>query len=444
MIKRLGEWPYRPEDRFGRGGYAEIFRCRGTDSDGKEICGAIKILRNPTYANTLQREVDVLQALAGCPHTPPLLDYGRNADGLLCIVTGLVEGEGLERRIKRDGAMDEATVLAMIEQLLQTLEHAHKRGWLHKDLKASNILVSDSSFHLLDWGIAEPIGNGRAHFILSKNQDAVAPECYFGQHGVASDFYQLGLLAWHALMGKLPYHLGTEMRRDYRVAAHCLERPVLQLPINTNLQALLQCWINKEPGKRLVGYDLAQMLSQISGVETCSLDERAFLDISTEGYILASAHAGVPYAMIEMAERLEGTGQLDDARNWLEQAANTDYAPAKSKLAELMEATGNESAASLIESMWRDAAAAGLPKAQFKLAERLRKRGGNNDEIRRLLQLAAGNGVPAAQYRLARDMEKSGAERKEALVWFARAAERGHNKAQERLAYWAAKGTHLP
>ena len=444
MIKRLGEWAYRPEDKLGRGGYADVFRCSGTDADGSAICGAIKILRKPTYANTLQREVEALQALAGCPNTPPLLDYGRNADGLLCIVTGLVEGEGLERRIKRDGAMDEASVMGMIEQLLQTLAHAHKRGWLHKDLKASNILVSDSSFHLLDWGIAEPIDNGRAHSIRSKNQDAVAPECYFGRHGFASDFYQLGLLAWHALTGRLPYHLETEVRRDYRVAAHCLERPVLQLPISIHLQALLQCWIDKDPGKRLVGYDLAQMLSQISGGETYSHGGRAFLDISTEGYISASAHAGVPYAMMEMAERLEGTGQLDGAHHWLEQAADMDYAPAKSKLAELMEATGDDSAAILIESLWRDAAAAGLPRAQYKLAERFRKRGGHNEEIRHLLQLAAGNGVAAAQYRLARDLEKSGAERKEALVWLERAAERGHNKAQERLVYLAEKGGHLP
>ena len=441
MIRPLGAWTVRANEKLGRGGYADVFACGRVGASGNPVEGALKLFRDPTYANTLEREVSALESLRGCPNTPQLLDYGRDGDGRLCIVTSRESGEPLERTLRKSGAVAESVVAEIIQQMLQTLGFAHARGWLHKDLKASNLLVTQGGVTLLDWGIAEPLGNGRTHTIRSRNQDAVAPECYYGRHGVASDFYQLGLLAWHLLAGVMPYHLATDTRRDYRVAAHCLERPVLPDRLDPRLRALLVTWLDKDPAQRLIGYDLNQLLDRVSVSHAPSAGAREFLAISTEGYMLASARAGVPYAMHEMGLRAKQRGDRMVVLEWLEKAAECGFAASQCELAEMLESSAaTPDSPQRITRLLREAADSGMPRAQYKLAQHLRRIGGDGDQLRLWLLAAARSGAAQAQYRLGRDMEQDKADPATIVEWFGRAADRGYGKAQLRLATYLEQG----
>jgi len=421
VIKRLGRWSWRSEDRLGRGGYAEVFAGAG---EGR--AGAIKVFRDAAYANTFEREVAALEALRGCPHTPALLDCGRDAAGRLCIVTAKVPGVALDVHLRRHGPLGLARTAALIGQLLDVLAWAHARGWLHKDLKASNVLVAGDEFSLLDWGIAEPVGDGRAEAIRSKNQDAVAPECYYGRHGPASDFYQLGLLAWHALSASMQYRLDTQRERDYRVAAHCLERPQLDPAVGGDLLPLVANWLDKNPERRLVGYDLNALRAE---APRHAPDFSAALDygqLGSEGFLLRAARAGVPYAMHTWGERLIAQDQAGDALYWLEQAAAKGYARSAYRLARLP-----GTAAARSEGLLRTAATAGMSSAQYRLAEHLRKNGATAEAMV-WLRRAAEQGERSAQYRLARILEKQGASPTEVAEWYGRAADRGHEAAAQR------------
>ena len=441
MIRSLGNWTYQADERLGRGGYADVFACRGADAGGSAADGALKVFRDPSYANTLEREVSALESLRGCPHTPQLLDYGRDIDGRLCIVTSREFGEPLDHKLRNSGAVSETAVAEIIRQLLQTLEFAHARGWLHKDLKASNLLVTNRGVTLLDWGVAEPLSNGRCFSIRSRNQDAVAPECYFGRHGLASDFYQLGLLAWHLLAGVMPYHLATEVRRDYRVAAHCLERPILPDHLDARLRRLLGAWLDKDPARRLIGYDLDRLIDHVSAGSEPTAGGWDFLALSSEGYIAASARAGVPYAMHEMGKRADGSGEQRIDMEWFEKAAGSGFASSQCRLAEMLGDTGGApDSQRRIMQLLREAADSGMPRAQYKLAQRLRRVGGDSDELRFWLLAAARNGVAQAQYRLGRDLEKDKADPVAIVEWFGHAADRGYGKAQLRLATYLERG----
>ena len=327
MIQPLGIWTCG--ELLGKGGYADVFAC--TASDGTPA--ALKRLRKPKYIKTFERELAALTALAGCPHTPSLLDSGRDVDGKLCIVTTRAQGQPLDHLL-RHNAFSERDVLRLLAQILTVFAFAHERGWLHKDLKASNILYDGHDFTLLDWGIAKPAGDGRSGTILSKNQDAVAPENYFDRHSIASDFYQLGLLAFHALVGRMAYHLSTERSRDYRVAAHCLEASELPGGIaGPRLRALIAGWLQKLPDNRPIGYNLDSLLdTPIPSVATpvaCT-----FADLRTEGYLLCAARAGIPYAMHEWALRLDERQCRDEASYWLKKAAELAYSRSVALLAQ--------------------------------------------------------------------------------------------------------------
>lgn len=441
MIRSLGAWTYRRDQKLGRGGYADVFACQAVGAREDSVEGALKVFKDPTYANTLEREVSALESLRGCPNTPQLLDYGRDGDGRLCIVTSRALGEPMEGRLRKKGAVAESLVAEIVQQMLQTLAFAHVRGWLHKDLKASNLLVTQGGVTLLDWGIAEPLGEGRTHAIRSRNQDAVAPECYYGRHGVASDFYQLGLLAWHLLAGVMPYHLATEVRRDYRVAAHCLERPVLPEQLDPRLRALLVSWLDKDPERRLIGYDLNQLLDRVGVGREPSPGAREFLAISIDGYMNASARAGVPHAMHELGMRAEDRGDRIAALEWLEKAAECGFAASQCELAEILEhSAATADSAQRIMRLLRDAADSGMPRAQYKLAQRLRRIGGDGDELRSWLLAAARGGVAQAQYRLGRDLEQDKVDPATIVDWFGRAADRGYGKARLRLASYLERG----
>lgn len=435
MIKPLGSWTYDPTDHLGRGGYAEVFACQGRVADGPLIQGALKIFKDSYYANTLEREVAALEVMRDCPQTPMLLDHGRDIEGHLCIVTTLAKGQILEKVLRDHGPLSLEATYSLLRQILPILACAHAGGWLHKDLKASNLLQDGDCFTLLDWGIAEPVGDGRAEIIRSKNQDAVAPEAYFGRHCIGSDFYQLGLLACHALTGVPPYHLADEHNRDYRVAAHCMERPQLPAITDSRLQALLGNWLDKDPKRRIIAYDLDTLLALAPQHPPDFSQTNDYRQLSREGYLLSAARAGVPYAMYEWGVRLHKQSRTDEAIFWLEKSLALDYGRAALQLAEWLDTDSNLRDEKRIGALLEMAAAAGVAKAQYRLAEIIRvARGGMTRESESLLRQAAERGYRKAQYRLARELAKTKVFSKESRRWLEQAADRGHESARIRLA----------
>lgn len=396
-----------------------MFAC--TDQHGQPA--ALKRFRDPYYANTFEREVAALHALGACPGTPACLDHGRDANGKLCIVTTRASGVALDKRLRAEGGLAEASVIQLLRQLLAVLARAHAQGWLHKDVKASNILVDGENFTLLDWGIAELIGNGRAEIIRSKNQDAIAPENYHGRHAIASDFYQLGLLACHALSGRKPYHLDTERGRDYRVAAHCLEKPSLPSVADPRLHDLIAGWLDKNPARRPIGYDLDALLASARPADDLP-PTRPFAHLKVEGFLLGAARAGIPYAMYEWGLRLNERQHTEEALFWVEKAADMGYSRAAYQLSCWLEETQPDLALQWL----RRAATGGAARACYRLAKR-----SDTATAMALLRQAAEGGDRRAQYRLARELEHQGGDAREIRSWFELAADRGLEAAAAQL-----------
>jgi len=428
MIQPLRHWLYTQDERLGGGGYAQAYRCRNAAFPDSEY--AIKVFDDPSYANTFEKEVRVLQALEGCPGTPPLVDYGRSKEGNLCIVTGFVPGVRLDRHIRSSGPLSLDQTLALIEQVLAVLSYAHARGLLHKDIKASNILMDGDHFTLLDWGVAEPRGNGRSETIRAK-QDFVAPECYYGDHDFATDFYSLGWLAVYALTGGLPYHFADIRDHDYRVVAHCLERPELPTGIPAALRSLILNWLGKKPDSRLVGYDLSVLQAGAAGHEPDFSGEMDLRQIQREfSYLHLAASHGIPYAQYQFASYLLKQARSDEAVYWLQRAREAGYIRATYRLARTL-SKGTREDRIRAEDLMQEAVHAGDARAQYMQGmSLLREKGAGRDveQAAALLRLAADSGHAPSQLELGRLLEKEFDRPDEAAIYLGMAADRGHSR----------------
>lgn len=378
MIQPLRNWLYTVEERLGGGGYAQAYRCHNVAFPDGEY--AIKVFNDSSYINTFEKEVRVLQTLKGCPSTPPLVDYGRNEEGKLCLVTGFVPGVRLDRHIRSSGPLSLDQTLTLIAQILVVLSYAHARGLLHKDIKASNILMDGDHFTLLDWGVGEPRSNGRSEAIRAK-QDFVAPECYYGNHDFATDFYSLGWLTVYVLTGVLPYHFADIRDSDYRVVAHCLERPELPADIPALLRSLVLNWLGKKPENRLVGYDLPVLLAEAAGREPDFSWQMNLRQIQREySYLHLAARHGIPYAQYQFALHLLKQERRDEAVYWLQQAREAGYVRATYRLARIL-AKGSREERICAEDLMQEAARAGHARAQYMVSEAKRRRSREGDVI---------------------------------------------------------------
>ena len=138
----------------GAGGMGEVYQARDTRLDRLV---AIKILPEKLAANDqrrqrFEREARAVAAL-NHPHICDLHDVGEQ-DDLGFIVMEFVEGHTLEDRLVR-GPLPAADVLRYATELADALDHAHRRGLVHRDLKPGNVMVTESGAKLLDFGLSK-------------------------------------------------------------------------------------------------------------------------------------------------------------------------------------------------------------------------------------------------------------------------------------------------
>ena len=108
------------------------------------------------FQTRFRREARVAASLTE-PHVVPIHGYDE-IDGRLYVDMRLIVGRDLEA-VLREGPLDPATAMMIVEQIASALHAAHQLGPLHRDVKPSNILLTDADFaYLIDFGIARMAG----------------------------------------------------------------------------------------------------------------------------------------------------------------------------------------------------------------------------------------------------------------------------------------------
>lgn len=193
----------RAQRRIGEG--ASSFVYRGLEPDGTPV--AVKVLRYPSRPSTRRRfliELDVLRSIRS-PYVVQARSHGELPDGRPWYTMDYVPGRSLAQRLARGWCPSQSRVVRLLRMACRGLAAVHAAGFVHHDVKPSNLLVSrhEGLEHLMvvDLGVAEPIGVRPQH--LCGTPDYMAPEqAETGPVDVRSDVYGLGCCAYELLTGR--------------------------------------------------------------------------------------------------------------------------------------------------------------------------------------------------------------------------------------------------
>jgi len=187
---------------------------------------ALKVLRRETVQDesSVKRFLTEAKAIAclESPHTITLHDFGVTPDGLLYYTMELLRGSPLSKLLRKEGPLDFRRASELVFQTLDSLEEAHERNILHRDLKPDNLFITlkrgKEHATILDFGIAKLVGDQSMDTITRTGMICgtpayLSPEQALGNEALpASDLYSLGIVFYEMLSGSPPFRNTTAMK----------------------------------------------------------------------------------------------------------------------------------------------------------------------------------------------------------------------------------------
>ena len=200
---------YRLTEQIGMGGMAIVYRAVDLRT-GHNV--AVKVLRpeyneDTEFISRFQREAEAASKMTH-HNIVNLLDVGMDGDNRY-LVMEYVQGKTLKSVIQERGKLSPALAGQIAIRILSALEHAHRNGIIHRDIKPQNILVhADGHIKVADFGIAR-IANSST---LTKGDNVMGSVHYFSPEqargegaNATSDIYSTGIVLYEMLTGRVPY-----------------------------------------------------------------------------------------------------------------------------------------------------------------------------------------------------------------------------------------------
>src|SRR4051794_23486551 len=245
---------YRAVKRLGSGGMAEVW-CAEDEVLGRRV--ALKLLggrfaEDPEFRERFRREA---QAAAGLAHPNIVGIFDRSEwEGTPYIAMELVDGHTLKELVTERGPLPPSIAVNFVEQVLNALAYAHRRGIVHRDIKPQNVIIdAEGTAKVADFGIARAVNSD-----MTQTGAMVGTVQYFSPEQAQglpvdqrSDLYSTGVVLYELLTGQLPF----EGEAPVSIALkHVNERPVppgqLRPGLPPALEAVVLRAMEKDPALR--------------------------------------------------------------------------------------------------------------------------------------------------------------------------------------------------
>ena len=221
-----------------QGEWLSVYRARDTEHNQMVV---LTLLRSDDtqLVERFRQEAERLHTLH-LPHTVPVRQVYAGSDAHY-IVTDAPTGESLAQRLARSGSMEVDDTLAIVSQVAEALDYAHKQGLVHGRVHPGSIFLDGKAVMLASASLVETIGASYAY---------MAPECLDAQQAEQvdhrSDVYALACVVYEMLTGRPPFE-GSE---EEVLAAHQTQRPVPPRIHNPDLLPVLDAILLKALAKR--------------------------------------------------------------------------------------------------------------------------------------------------------------------------------------------------
>ncbi len=244
---------------LGEGGMATVYVALDL-TRGVEV--ALKTPKSELVAQLgsarFAREIQITTQLQH-PHIVPVLDSGMH-EGDPFYVMPLIEGESLEKRLARAGPLPIDEAVTYVTEMLDGLAYAHALGFVHRDVKPANVMITRGHAQLADFGIARAVEHTDNRKLTDSGfalgtAEYMSPEQAAGERNLdgRSDIYSVGCVLYEMLVGAPPFTGATTravMARHFvdPVPAIRTVRDTVPVP----LEAIVFTALAKTPADRFV------------------------------------------------------------------------------------------------------------------------------------------------------------------------------------------------
>ena len=255
--RQLRVGPYTLHDLIGQGGMGNVYRAIDRRRGGYV---ALKLFKDPSSnLGLIRREMVAIKQLAH-PCVVTAYDVG-DCDGQHYIAMELIEGNTLDHIVNQEGPLEEVDALQHVAQIAEALSQAHQRGIAHRDVKPSNVMVTDSgACKLMDLGLSRPA----AEFLEYDSMEVslkrtfgtiefAAPEQVDSEgHGEElADVYGLGSTLFFLLTGEC-YVVGrNQSERLKNLISHKKFQSLDDFGLSSSVKDLLTGLLAYEPQDRI-------------------------------------------------------------------------------------------------------------------------------------------------------------------------------------------------
>jgi len=254
---------YHIESLLGRGGMGAVYK--GIQLN-LERPVAIKLLpaEIATDAEFVSRFKREARTLARLQHSRivTIHDFGQTTEGHLFFVMEYIDGTDLRRILKGPG-LDPEQALAVVGQLCDALQAAHREGIVHRDIKPENVLVTkDGYVKLADFGLSRPpdedgmpnltdtnVVMGTANYMAPEQQDGAVNADH------RSDIFALGVMFYEMLTGQTPRGV--------------FDPPSRKLQIDVRIDEVVLKALQSEPDRRY--QQVSEMKTDVERIRTTPL-----------------------------------------------------------------------------------------------------------------------------------------------------------------------------
>jgi tRNA A-37 threonylcarbamoyl transferase component Bud32 len=279
IISKLGE------GAMGRVYLAENIRVR-------ERKYAIKVLKreltvNPRFMNQFFEEA-THQAQLSHPNVVQMTDYFKEGEDYF-LVLDFVQGRSLAEVIDSiKGPMPQKQALRIFKEILEALNCAHEKAILHRDIKASNVMVDSSGRALLtDFGIARQAGDEQAASLgrVIGTPEYMSPEQYIDSDKIdhRSDVYSAGILLFEMLTGRLPFQGSQDELREQHLGVPVPNPRTINPKIKKCLAEVVVKATQKGPDARFQG-----CVAFLKAIERCERGKKWELAALSLAVLLAT------------------------------------------------------------------------------------------------------------------------------------------------------------